>query len=148
MSPDPRGSLFSYEGYDWGQVVSWQWVASSVGALSPYLFLNSGVILTSILDIVGETQWLADDIDGVGTSIRLTKKSVVPPIGVPPFTVDYGIEVLIPSISTDANGGEQGLFPTAIREWGPWGMSNVDGPVLEIPNGLKITPARWDLETT
>lgn len=48
--PDPRSSLYSFTGWNWGQVVSFQWVVSTFGATGAWSFLNDGFIITSISD--------------------------------------------------------------------------------------------------
>lgn len=117
---------------------------SSVDAERWFSFLNAGLVLPSLVDVPDETQWFSDVPGSDGTTVRLVKKAAVPPIGSPPFTVEYAIEILVPSVPTDAIGGEQALFPVAIREWGPWDMTSGGSPVAEIPNGVTITPAKWD----
>lgn len=148
VSPDPRGSLYSFVGWNWGQVVSWKWIASSVDATGPYEFLNDGLILPSFSDDGIETLWLQEVADSGGTVVRLLKVGFFPPILMPPITISWGIQIDVPSVPTGATGSSELFFPDAIQEFGPFEMFNGPDPVEDIPNGVLITPAIWNLETT
>ncbi len=125
-------------------VYSWQWIISTTEATGDYAFLNDGLVLTKSFDDGTFTRWLSTDVPLPVTEVRLQKEAFIPPVGMPLVSLSWTIDILSPSVPRVINGDEQFLFPTAIRTFGPFAMSDVGGPVTEIPNGLDITPAKWD----
>lgn len=146
VQPDPRGSLYSFVGWDWGQVVSFRWIMSSTNATGDYSFLNDGIVLSSFSDDGSLTSWRSTDTPFPVTEVRVGKIGLDPPAGVPPVSIAWSFDILSPSIPRFVNGEQQYLFPKAIRTFGPWAAIDTSGPVLEIPDGVTITPARWDFE--
>ena len=146
VAPDPRSPLFSFAGWDWGQVVSWQWKISTTNATGDYAFLNDGLVLEKSFDDTSFTRWKSTDVPLPVTEVRLQKEAFIPPVGMPLVSISLTIDILSPSIPRVINGDQQFLFPKAIRVFGPFAMTDVMGPVTEIPDGLTITPAKWDFE--
>ncbi len=145
VAPDPRGPLYSFKGWDWGQVVSFQWVLSSTNATGAYSFLNEGILLPSTSDDGSTTAWTSTAAPFPVTLIELVKVGTEESAGSPPFTIDWNVKIHTPSLARLAQGGEELLFPSAIRLFGPWAAVDEMGPVMEIPDGFTITPAIWNL---
>jgi len=145
-SPDPRSSFYSYEGWNWGQVVSFRWVVSTTDATGAWAFLNSGFVVSSISDDGIDTQWSAVLPDSGGTSVTLSKFGHAPPVGVPPFTIEWQLTVDVPSTGEQGRAFLNELWPDAILARGPLVMLDSGSPIADLPNPVTFTPAIWNFE--
>lgn len=146
-APDPRSSLYSFAGWDWGQVVSSKWIVSSTGATGAWSFLNDGFIVGPKSDDGSLTIWEAIVPDSGGTIVGLEKTGHEAPVGSPPFTIAWFWRIDVPSTGESGSAFEQLVFPKAIRVFGPLVMLDSSLPIPDLPNPVTITPAIWDLET-
>jgi hypothetical protein len=146
-APDPRSSLFSFEGWNWGQVVSFQWVVSSFGARGAWSFLNDGFIVPSVSDDGVDTQWSAAVPGSGGTVVTLSKFGHPAPIGIPPFTIEWLWTVDMPQTGEQGRSFDFLLRPDAIQVFGPLEMLDSGVPIPNLPNPVTITPAIWNLQT-
>ena len=144
-SPDPRGSLFSYAGWNWGQVAPWAFIVSSIGATGIYAYLNAGVAINAKFDDGFNTTWSHGGAPPDFPLTQIFKVGTEAPVG--PAFDSISLTVLINPTATDpmAIGQLDLSFPNAITAYAGIPMSDGGGPVAAIPNGVTITPARWDV---
>lgn len=147
VAPDPRGALFSFVGWNWGQVVSHRWVLSSTDATGQYEFLNVGAIVPFFSDDGTTTIWDGDSGGVAPVAMELKKVGVVPAAGSPLRTIELFLRLKPPSPTPQTTGALTFLRPDAIRQFGPFVMDIFGVPNADIPNGITITPAIWNLET-
>lgn len=136
--PDPRHPDFSLTGYAFGQVPPNKFIASTTGALSPYLDLNEGVLLEVDLDIEGLTRYSFEVF-----TYRLTKFGFKEPIPDPtPHTVQLTF-VANRGTLTQHTGDRFDPWPDAIR---PFAITMVpdEGVPQSLPNPVVFSPARFD----
>lgn len=143
-APDPRTALFSFAGWNWGQVVSFRWIVSTTEATGAWAFLNDGFVVELVSDDGFDTQWEAVVPDSGGTTVTLSKFGTEIPIGGPPFSLEWLWTIDVPSTVEQGRSHEFLLFPDAIRVYGPLEMLDSGSPIPDLPNGITITPARWD----
>ncbi len=146
-SPDPRGPAFAQDGWDFGQVPPWLWVMSSTNATGIYSFLNDGIVIDLFLDTPGSTLWRIFNPTIDVTRINLAKLGFEVPVSGGTVSIAWSFDITSVSPPRVVTGEQQYLFPKAIRKFGPWDAVDVMGPVLEIPDGITITPAKWNFKT-
>lgn len=142
--PDPRGSFFSFEGWNWGQVAPWQWVLNTNDATGLWSFLNDGFVIPSTFDNGVTTTWFANVPASGGTDVSLAKFGTPTPVGIPPRTIQLTLSVFRPGPTLIGQGVLTFVFPDAIRVFGPLAMLSGGLPIPDLPNGITITPAIWD----
>jgi len=146
VAPDPRGPLFAFEGWDFGQVPPWKWVVSSFDATNLWAFLNDGFVLPSTFDDGVTSTWFANVPDPGPTGVVLTKFGQPAPTGSPPRTIQLTLSVLRPGPVLIGQGILLHVFPKAIQVFGPVEMLLAGLPIDDVPNPVTITPAKWDFE--
>lgn len=148
VSPDPRSSIFTFVGWNWGQVVSWRWVMSSTEATGIYSFLNDGIVLdqNGFDDTNALWQRQGDLVDP--SVYTLAKGGFDPPIGGTPHTIELRVNIAPELPVNPSIGGLDFLYPNAIRVFGPFDMTILGVPNADIPNGVTLTPVIWDFELT
>lgn len=82
-----------------------------------------------------------------GTTVTLSKFGHDPPIGVPPFSIEWLLTVDVPSTGQQGRAFLNELFPDAIIARGPLEMLESGVPIPQLPNPVSFDPAIWDLET-
>lgn len=143
-APDPRSSLFSFAGWDFSQVAPWQWIVSTTGASGAWAFLNDGFVVPATSDDGFDTQWSGTVPDSGGTTVVLSKFGREVPVAMPPFTLEWLWTIDVPSTGQQGRAHAFILFPAAIVVFGPLAMLDTGVPILDLPNPVKITPAKWD----
>lgn len=143
-APDPRSSHFSFAGWDWGKVPPFQFVLTSTNATGIYAWLNDGLVLANTFDDGLSTQWSAIVPGFDFTLAVLSKVGTESPAGAPTRTITFTLIIIGQAPVLDATAGENLTFPDAIRVFGPWVLSNTGGPIAEVPDGITLTPAKWD----
>lgn len=147
VSPDPRGSLFTFVGWNWGQVVSWRWVMSSTEATGIYSPLNDGIILDQNGHNDEQALWQRfGDLDDP-LIYTFTKEGFEPPIGGGPHSIQLRVNITPPVPVEPSIGGVDLLYPDAIQVFGPFDMEILGVPNEDIPNGVTLTPAIWNIES-
>lgn len=143
-SPDPRLPEFNQRGWDFGQVPPWQWSIQTVGALPPFEGLNQPVRIKPTVSTPAFTQFRSYDSlqDGLVVDMVISGWEEIQT-----NPQDHTIEIFL-SCGTEFHEALQAtnllLFPTAIATKGPFVLLDFGSPQTIVPNGVSVTPRRWD----
>lgn len=145
VEPDPREPDFNIIGFNVGQLPPWTWILATTNATGIWSIFNDGILVrpTTLLPedtVFEEVGTLPDDI-----TVIVSSKGQQLPVGPPPgITKSIGI-ILRESLVDRWSGGEEWLYPDAIRVFGGIDMAEDSPSDGDIPDPMSLTPAKWNV---
>lgn len=120
---------------------------SAVGATGIYSFLNDGIILDQNGFTDGLALWQGETVQTVPTLCTFAKEGFETAIGDPLHSLILSVNIAPPPPITPTIGKIFVFFPPAVQRFNFIDVTIGGVPNEDLPGGVRVDPAIWNLET-